>query len=129
MQCPICNTKLKTINSRKTSNGASTWRRKHCPKCNLTVTSREHLDLSQLIKINNIPYSRTKLIAKVSKISSKSAEDDLIDIINTIENRLLKFIQHNHSISEKMYISEIIKILEKLDKPACLRLKAEIEEN
>jgi len=129
MNCPICSAKLKTTNSRKTAGGSSTWRRKNCPNCNITLTSRENIDLSQILNIDEAPYSRAKLTAKLARLSSKSSEEDINDTISTIESRLLKLFRHQHKITSEVFSSEVIKVLEKLDKPASLRYKAEIEEN
>lgn len=129
MDCPLCKNKLITKNSRKTAGGASTWRRKYCPSCNLTLTSRENLDLSTIIKIDSLPYSRNQLTAKLARLSSKSSEDDISSIVDTLEARLLKLSQHAHKISNPMFESEILSVLKKLDKSAYLRYSAEIEEN
>lgn len=129
MNCPVCNTKLKTVNTRKTAGGSSTWRRKHCSNCSLTLTSRESLDLSQILEIDKKPYSRAKLSAQLSKISSKSSEEDISDIITTIESRLLKLFRHNLSITQELFSSEVTKVLEKLDKPAYLRYMAELSDD
>jgi transcriptional regulator NrdR family protein len=129
MQCPICQTKLKTTNSRETAGGTLTWRRKHCPACEITLTSKESLDLSGLIKIDGISYSKAKLTAKLAKLSSKSSEDDLADTVETIERRLLKLSRHSHPITNQILTSEIMTVLEKLDKGAYLRYKAEVEES
>jgi transcriptional regulator NrdR family protein len=128
MQCPICQTKLKTTNSRETAGGSLTWRRKHCSNCQITLTSRENLDISELIKIDGEHYSKAKLIAKLAKLSSKSSEADLAHIVETIERRLLKLTKHSHPITEDVFTSEIITVLEKLDRGAALRLKAEQED-
>lgn len=128
MDCPICSSKLKTVNSRKTAGGSSTWRRKHCPKCYLTLTSRENLDLSQILKIDGSPYSRAKLISKLARLSSRSSEEDISDTVSTIESRLLKLFRHHHKITPDIFSSEVTRVLEKLDKPASLRYKAELEE-
>jgi len=129
MECPICKTRLKTINSRKTNNGASTWRRRHCPNCNLTLTSRETIDLSSIIKIEKQPYSRLKLTSELAKVSSKSSEDDIGHAVDTIEARLLKLIRHEHNITQQIYTQEILAVLKKLDQPSYLRYMAQLEEN
>lgn len=129
MNCPICTTKLKTINSRQTAGGSSTWRRKYCSSCSATYTTREQLDLSQVLKIDDLPYSRAGLISELARLSSKSSEADTNDIVGTIEGRLLKLFRHHHQITSEVFSSEIIKVLEKLDRPASLRYKASIEED
>ena len=128
MDCPICQNKLITANSRKTAGGASTWRRKYCPNCEKTFTSRESIDLSDIIKIDNLPYSRNQLTAKLAKLSSKSSEEDLISIVETLESRLLKLSRHGHKVTDHIFRSEITTVLEKLDRSAALRFRAEIEE-
>lgn len=129
MNCPVCQTRLITTNSRKTAAGASTWRRKHCSSCERTFTSRESIDLSNIIQIDGAPYSRNQLTAKLAKLSSRSSEEDLTSIIETIESRLLKLSRHGHKVTEQIFISEIMTVLEKLDRSAYLRYKAEVEEN
>ncbi|MDQ5913461.1 MAG: Transcriptional repressor NrdR [Patescibacteria group bacterium] len=129
MQCPICKTRLQTTNSRKTNSGASTWRRRHCPNCKITLTSREVLDLSSLIQINNKNYSRLKLTAKLARISSGSLEEDIANIVDTIESRLLSLTRHNHQITEDIYTQEVLSVLKKIDRPSYLRFLAQLEED
>lgn len=129
MECPICKNKLRTANSRKTNGGASTWRRKHCPNCDITLTSRETLDLSSLINIDEQSYSRLKLIAELSKISSKVSEDDISHTVDTIESRLLHLVRHNHKITKEIFMTEILAVLKKLDHSSYLRYMAQIQED
>lgn len=129
MQCPICNSKLKTVNSRKTNRGASTWRRRHCPSCDLTLTSRETLDLSSLINIDGNPYSRLKLTAELAKVSSKLSEDNISHAVDTIEARLLSLVRHKHKITKEAYAQEILAVLKKLDQPSHLRYMAKLEDD
>ncbi len=129
MECPLCQSKLKTVNSRKTNSGASTWRRRYCPKCNITLTSRETVDLSSLIKIGTQPYSRLKLTSELAKVSSKSSEDDISHAVDTIESRLLRLVRHRHDISKDTYTAEVLTVLKKLDQPSYLRYLAQLEED
>lgn len=129
MQCPICSSKLKTVNSRKTNGGASTWRRRHCPACNITLTSREVLDLSSVIKIGNQAYSRLKLTTELAQVASKSSQDDISRAVDTIESRLLKLTRHNHAITQEIYTQEILSVLKKLDQPSYLRYLAKLEDS
>jgi transcriptional regulator NrdR family protein len=129
MNCPLCQTRLTTTNSRKTAAGASTWRRKHCSNCERTFTSRESIDLSDIIQIDGAPYSRNQLTSKLAKLTSKSSEEDLTSIVETIESRLLKLSRHDHSVTNQIFSSEIMTVLEKLDRSAYLRYRAEVEES
>jgi transcriptional regulator NrdR family protein len=132
MLCPNCNTKLKTVNSRKTNSGYSTWRRKKCLNCNLIFSSREIIDLSNILYIDSTPYSRQSLTSSISKLISRSSEEFTLSIVDTIESKLIKLNQksdtkHKH-ISQKNLDEIVISTLEKLDQTAFLRYKAEIED-
>jgi transcriptional regulator NrdR family protein len=129
MDCPKCSSKLKTVNSRKTAGGASTWRRKHCPKCDLTLSSRENLDLSPLLVIDGRPYSRASLIARLARLSSKTSEEVITNIVDTIEGRLLKLIPQSPVINQRDFNKEVLLTLKKLDRAAYFRYKAEVEES
>lgn len=131
MNCPICTTKLKTINSRSTASRTATWRRKQCPKCKLVLTSRENLDLSSIIFVGNRPYSRSSLYATLSKIISKKSEEVLVNILETIELNLVKVTKpHNNKLelSLQIYDNVILKVLNNLDTGAHLRYQAIVQE-
>jgi transcriptional regulator NrdR family protein len=86
------------------------------------------LDLSQLIKIDGEPYSRLKLIAELSKISSKTSENDVAHTVDTIESRLLHLVRHSHKITKEIFTAEVIAVLKKLDQSSYLRYMAQIQE-
>jgi transcriptional regulator NrdR family protein len=128
MLCPLCKTKLKTTNSRANSSGLGTWRRKHCPHCNLTLTSKEVLDLSPLLSSPNFQYSRTKLNRELLSFCSKSNQEFISNILQTIEINLLK-LNHGSKLNNTTYNSTILEILEKLDHPASLRYQAHLSDH
>lgn len=131
MQCPLCNTKLKTINSRSTNSGYSTWRRKHCPSCDLVITSKEKLDLSQLIQIEGQPYARAKLSSTLSRVLSAKLQVHLSEVLDTIENNLVLAVKTtgNTTLNEQDLQLAISKTLELLDRSSHLRYQALLEED
>lgn len=131
MNCPICKTKLKTVNSRSTAHKTATWRRKQCPRCKLTLTSRENLDLSPIVTVGGQAYSKSSLHATLSKIVSQKSEEVLSNIIETVELNLMKSAKpHNNKLelSLKKYDEVILKVLGGLDTGANLRYQAITQE-
>ncbi len=127
MLCPICKTKLKTTNSRANTSGLRTWRRKHCPKCNLSLTSKETLDLSPLISNSTFEYSRAQLYSALLKICSKSNQEFIDNILDSIELNLVNLTK-TESLSSRNFSFTVIEVLKKLDSPASLRYQADLSE-
>lgn len=125
MLCPACNTKLKTVNSRANTTGLRTWRRKRCQKCDLSLTSKEVLDLAPLISNKSFNYSRTELHTTLLKICSKSNQEFIDNIIDSIEINLIK-LSKNSPVDSKNYTNTIFEVLKKLDQPANLRYQANL---
>lgn len=128
MLCPICNTKLKTTNSRQTTEGLVTWRRKNCPNCNISFTSKERLDLSEILSQNQINYSRPKLNNQLSKIISKNSLSDLSNILDTIELNIIRQLKLSDN-KKDLLDQSILEVLSKLDHPAELRYRAALQED
>lgn len=107
-----------------------TWRRKHCKKCGITLTSKEVLDLSSLIMIGDSPYSRHELAGKLKRWISKRTEDDLFSIVDTVEQGLIAELRHkkNGALARETYFDLIGEILTKVDPPAAMRMQADRQE-
>ncbi len=132
MLCPVCNTKLKTTNSRTNISGLRTWRRKHCQNCNLTLTSKEVLDLSPLISNQKLApeftYSKAKLNQQLMAFCSKSNQEFIDNILESIELNLLE-LSKKAQLNTVSYNSAILQVLEKLDQPAKLRYQANLSDS
>lgn len=97
MVCIYCASKTKTavINSRVSAKSASVWRRRRCLHCTGVITTREHVDLENALRIqkNNSlePFQRDRLFMSVydSVSHRKTALSDATQLTDNIVNSLL----------------------------------------
>jgi transcriptional regulator NrdR family protein len=130
MNCPLCQTKLLTTNSRPTGSKMQTWRRKSCLKCGLILSSKESLDLSTVIKVDSDDYSRARLIKSVSDLVKGDSEEAIMNIVSTVEIRALKHPSYHSKVvlTKSELATELSYVLKKLDRAAYLRHQAKIED-
>lgn len=92
MRCLYCkNPRTSVINSRKTKNETSTWRRRKCDKCKQIFTTSEEYDLSNFNVINSK--------AKASKFNIVILS---IDIYNALKN------SSNRPQEDSAYLAETV---------------------
>lgn len=96
MVCPFCeNDRLKTTNSRKTKRNNQVWRRRQCDSCGRLFSTREYIDLSDIVvnRPDNTSqrYSRAKLTSSLLKACDHRQDqaDDVFALVDTIERKLI----------------------------------------
>ena len=70
MRCPFChNADSRVIDSREADEGATTRRRRSCPKCNRRFTTVEEAVLA-VVKRSGVsePFNRSKVVAGVRRV-------------------------------------------------------------
>lgn len=124
MVCPFCgNEKLKTTNSRKTRRNNQVWRRRQCGSCRRLFSTREYIDLSDLvvIKPSGKPerYSRAQLTSSLLKACDHRLDqaDDVFALVDTIEKQLIG----NSEITTEQIKKSSISILSNFDEVASVK--------
>ena len=84
MRCPFChNPDSRVIDSREADEGATTRRRRSCPKCGRRFTTVEEAVLA-IVKRNGVtePFSRTKIMSGVRKAcQGRPVDEDSIALL------------------------------------------------
>lgn len=129
MVCIYCGEKTKTTNSRPTKAGTETWRRKECPDCGATFTTRELVDLSSSLRVRSegklTPFSRDKLFISIYKSLShrSTAPSDASNLIDTVLLALQKLA--NRGVLDKEILQKTTRAtLERFDEPAGVYYRA-----
>lgn len=107
MNCPFCDSaETEVYNSRPTRENTQVWRRRRCLTCKKTYSTYEHIDLSYMNIIKSqgqhSKYSRAELFNSIVsvKIDSKPSLEQIDELVNTIEAKLIKLGQANVYISQ-----------------------------
>jgi transcriptional repressor NrdR len=98
MFCVKCfHPKTTVTNSRPSKKNASVWRRRHCPNCGTTWTTRETVSLEEYVTVadgprKQVPYSRGTLLASIitSLIPTGATPKNAYWLVETIEIKLLE---------------------------------------
>ena len=92
MRCPFChNADSRVIDSREADEGATTRRRRSCPKCNRRFTTVEEAVLA-VVKRSGVsePFNRTKVVAGVRRACQGRPvdEDQLAQLAQQVEDAI-----------------------------------------
>jgi transcriptional repressor NrdR len=92
MRCPFChNADSRVIDSREADEGATTRRRRSCPKCNRRFTTVEEAVLA-VVKRSGVsePFNRSKVVAGVRRACQGRPvdEDALAQLAQTVEEAI-----------------------------------------
>jgi len=125
MKCPYCdNLDTKVIDSREVEEGRVIRRRRECEKCIERFSTRERIELLNLIVVKRDgrkeEYNKDKIINSLSIASNKRLkESELEDLIASVEGAI--FAQGKNKIETKDIGKIILERLKKLDEVAYLR--------
>lgn len=114
MFCPNCNSEQNfVVNSRQTSGGFITWRRRKCLKCASLFTTHESVDMANFVVVKRDGrrerFSRIKLFSGILWASIgvrlKDREKKIEKISETIEKQILSL---NKSVLTTAEIAHIV---------------------
>lgn len=126
MHCPVCSSKeTKVVDSRVIQDGMSIKRRRECEKCSYRFSTREEMELLDLVVIKNDgkreSYSRKKLQDGILISLSKRpySQEKFEKLIHSIERSIQK--KKKKAIPSKEIGEIIMKHLKSFDKIAYIR--------
>ncbi len=125
MKCPYCNNPdTKVIDSREVEEGRAIRRRRECEKCEERFSTREKIELLNLIVIKRNKekeeYNKNKITNSLSIATNKRIkENELEDLIAGVEGEI--FARGKNKIETKEIGNIILERLKKLDEVAYLR--------
>ena len=126
MKCPFCGNKdTKVIDSRVMGDGYSVRRRRECPKCRARFSTKEELEIFDLIVIKRDgrrePYQREKLILGIKKALEKRPYEyeEFWKLIKKIEIEIQSY--QKPEIKSEVIGEIVMKHLKKFDKVAYVR--------
>lgn len=117
MQCPFCGSEqLVTSNSRATEKKLVTWRRKKCLKCQQVFTTKEKIDLSNLLVEKKtgkrVRYQRCKLYSGIynsARERKKVDRGEVAELADTITDQVeLLILKRGKKIISSQKIGEIV---------------------
>lgn len=129
MVCIYCKSKTKVTNSRSSSQKLATWRRRECLSCSGIVTTREHIDYEQALRVQQMstlePFYRDKLFMSLyqSLKHRQTSLQDAKDITDTVMHQLLQMHQ-NGILTTNTIINTALATLNRFDAPAAVSYKA-----
>jgi len=125
MKCPYCdNSDTKVIDSREVEDGRAIRRRRECEKCAERFSTREKIEILNLIVIKRDrekeEYDKDKIRQSLSIATNKRIkEQELEDLIAGVEGEI--FARGKNKIETKEIGNIILERLKKIDEVAYLR--------
>lgn len=122
MLCIECgHPKTQVTNSRPHKAAPRVWRRRACPRCHTIVTTYEHIDTSDQLLIEDMPFSVARLTIKLASYLPESASqaDEAMALAQTIGESLL--VDKRSSYSRKELTKRIWETLTRYNRKSGLR--------
>jgi transcriptional repressor NrdR len=124
MECYICESNTKVVNSRSQSRLNQVWRRRVCTNCEYIFTTIERINLeaSMMVKLTNnsvVPFIREKLIISINN-SLAHREEHILEAVS-LTNTILSKLQAKYKtplVSSNEIKEEVKEVLNNFDKVA-----------
>lgn len=125
MRCPKCkHDEIKVVDSRETTDGSETRRRRECEKCEFRFTTFERVETANFLVIkkdgSREPYSREKVERGIWKAAEKRPvrEDQVSELIDRLEGRWMGL---GKEVESRIIGEDVMEELKKLDEVAYIR--------
>ncbi len=132
MRCLYCkNLRTSVVNSRKTKNKTSTWRRRKCDKCKQIFTTSEEYDLSNFNVINSKAQASRFNIVRLSidiytalKNSSNNPQEDSAYLAETVARKMFYGVEELDYVKTNQIKQVTLETLKNFNQLAYLNYKA-----